>query len=85
MLAPPSFHRVARFTLLTLLTLAFPSQLDPKALHIFYDSTGPLIAFNRAGSIFVNLRYYRAWHDDAVQTMALREPLSSWYFSIAHE
>jgi hypothetical protein len=30
-------------------------------LHIFYDQSGKMIAFNRNGSIFLNLRYYEAW------------------------
>lgn len=31
------------------------------SVSIFYDSDGPLIAFNRNGSIFVNLRVYEQW------------------------
>jgi hypothetical protein len=36
-------------------------QLSKKTLHIFADQTGPLIAFNRSGSLFMNFRYYEAW------------------------
>lgn len=36
-------------------------NLPPATLHIFTDTSGDLIAFNRNGSIFLNLRYYEAW------------------------
>jgi hypothetical protein len=32
-------------------------------LHIFFDTKGGLIAFNKSGSIFLNLRYYEAWRE----------------------
>ena len=31
------------------------------SVSMFYDLDGPLIAFNRNGSIFVNLRVYEQW------------------------
>lgn len=34
------------------------------SVQIFHDLSGPLIAFNRSGSLYVNLRYYIAWHDE---------------------
>lgn len=33
------------------------------SISIFYDLDGPLIAFNRGGSIFVNLRVYEQWRE----------------------
>ena len=36
-------------------------QLPPTSVHIFCDSAGSTIAFNRDASIFLNLRYYEAW------------------------
>lgn len=36
-------------------------NVDPRALHVFYDKAGPTIAFNRSGSLFFNLRYHLAW------------------------
>lgn len=30
-------------------------------LHIFFDLQGGIIAFNRNGSIFLNLRYFEEW------------------------
>lgn len=59
--------------------------IDPKALHVFIDTSGPTIAFNRAGTIWLNLRYYLAWHDEAVQKGLMTEALISTYFSVAHE
>lgn len=35
-------------------------DVDSRCLHIFLDVEGPLIAFNKSGSIFFNLRYYLA-------------------------
>ncbi|PKI83429.1 hypothetical protein MVES_002504 [Malassezia vespertilionis] len=59
--------------------------VDQRCLSVFYDTKGPSIAFNRGGSIFLNLRYYLAWHDANVQHGRLTEPLISVYFSMAHE
>jgi hypothetical protein len=59
--------------------------LDPRALHIFHDLEGPLIAFNRNGSIYLNFRFYQAWHDRLVVEGHMEEPLISTFSSIAHE
>lgn len=59
--------------------------LDPRALHIFHDLEGPLIAFNRNGSIYLNFRFYQAWHDRLVVEGRMEEPLISTFSSIAHE
>jgi hypothetical protein len=32
-------------------------------LHVFCDVAGGPIAFNRDGSIFLNLRYFEAWRE----------------------
>lgn len=60
-------------------------QLDVRCLNVFCDTKGPSIAFNRGGSLFLNLRYYLAWHDDDVRQGRLAAPLVSVYFSVAHE
>lgn len=44
-------------------SLAQIYSLNLTNLHIFYDTGGVLIAFNRNGSIFLNLRYYEAWRE----------------------
>ena len=36
-------------------------NLSVSFLHIFYDAGGGPIAFNREGSLFLNLRYFEAW------------------------
>jgi len=54
---------IRRFGDLVLQPLINLYGLQATSVHIFYDWTGPLIAFNRNGSLFVNLRYYKAWHD----------------------
>ncbi|TFK75311.1 hypothetical protein BDN72DRAFT_892280 [Pluteus cervinus] len=60
-------------------------NLSEANLHIFYDLTGPLIAFNRNGSLFMNLRFYEAWHDADVSRGDLKTATVSWYFTLAHE
>ncbi|KIM45164.1 hypothetical protein M413DRAFT_428973 [Hebeloma cylindrosporum] len=60
-------------------------QLSITNLHIFYDQKGGVIAFNRNGSIFLNLRYYEEWHDADVKHEKLQSAFISWYFTIAHE
>ncbi|KAJ7594698.1 hypothetical protein C8J56DRAFT_927422 [Mycena floridula] len=59
--------------------------LPTTSLHIFYDVAGGLIAFNRNGSIFFNLRYFEAWHNDEVARGNTGPALISWYFTLAHE
>ena len=41
--------------------LAEVYHLPLSTMHIFYDLSGDLIAFNRNASIFFNLRYFEAW------------------------
>lgn len=36
-------------------------KIPQSSLHVFADNEGQLIAFNRNGSLFMNLRYYEAW------------------------
>ncbi|KAL6309180.1 hypothetical protein BKA93DRAFT_925530 [Sparassis latifolia] len=60
-------------------------KLPISSVHIFYDSGGELIAFNRNASLFLNLRYFEAWHDQDVQKGELSDAYISWYFTLAHE
>ncbi|KAF8894925.1 hypothetical protein CPB84DRAFT_1816083 [Gymnopilus junonius] len=62
-------HSLARF-IHVMNPLADIYQLPLSNLHIFYDLKGGIIAFNRNGSIFLNLRYFEQWRK---------------YFTIAHE
>jgi hypothetical protein len=36
-------------------------RIPRPCLHVFADSEGQLVAFNRSGSLFMNLRYFEAW------------------------
>ncbi|KAF7321474.1 hypothetical protein MKEN_00668100 [Mycena kentingensis (nom. inval.)] len=65
--------------------LAEVYSLPLASLHIFYDLDGGLIAFNRNGSIFLNLRYYEAWHDAEVKAGSTRTAYISWFHTLAHE
>ncbi|TFK45667.1 hypothetical protein OE88DRAFT_1668942 [Heliocybe sulcata] len=60
-------------------------KLPAKSLHIFCDVGGELIAFNREGSLYLNLRYYEAWHDEEVSAGDRSKAYISWYFTLAHE
>jgi hypothetical protein len=44
-------------------------KISPNSLHIFADTEGQLVAFNRGGSLFMNLRYYEAWRTSKVATL----------------
>ncbi|GAA5908053.1 uncharacterized protein JCM6883_004102 [Sporobolomyces salmoneus] len=59
--------------------------VNPQALNVFHDLEGPLIAFNRNGTIYINFRYYSAWHDKQVLEGKYSEALISNYATIAHE
>jgi len=60
-------------------------QLPLTSLHIFYDLEGDIIAFNRNGSLFLNLRFFEAWHDLDVKRGKLDTAYTSWYYTLAHE
>ncbi|KAJ7727670.1 hypothetical protein DFH07DRAFT_930749 [Mycena maculata] len=81
---PTKFEPLTRFVpIMTVLAQVY--NLPLSSLHIFYDLDGGLIAFNRNGSIFFNLRYYEAWHDVEVQAGRPQAAYISWYFTLAHE
>jgi len=75
---------IARF-IYVIKPLADIFRLSPSHFHIFCDREGGLIAMNRNGGIFLNLRYFEQWHDASVNRGELRSAYISWYFSIAHE
>nr|XP_031863300.1 uncharacterized protein CI109_001175 [Kwoniella shandongensis]KAA5530372.1 hypothetical protein CI109_001175 [Kwoniella shandongensis] len=74
-----------RFSIGILLPICRVFNLNPSVMNVFWDHEGPLIAFNRGGTVFCNARYYQAWHDTACQQGQRNEAFISWYFSIAHE
>ncbi|PBK91347.1 hypothetical protein ARMGADRAFT_1013798 [Armillaria gallica] len=65
--------------------LAAVYKLPMENLHIFNEDEGTTVAFNRNGSIFLNLRYYLAWHDEQVKRGDINPAIVSWYFTLAHE
>ncbi|KAJ3549086.1 hypothetical protein NM688_g5219 [Phlebia brevispora] len=60
-------------------------NLPLRSIHIFYDTSGGLIAFNRNASLFMNLRFFEAWHDADVREGRFSQAFISWYFTLAHE
>lgn len=81
---PTKYEPLTRFVPI-IEVLAQVYSLPLTSLHIFYDLDGGLIAFNRNGSIFFNLRYYEAWHDADVKAGQAKAAYISWYFTLAHE
>lgn len=47
---------LARFATRVINPLCDVFKLPASSMHVFYDQKGDLIAFNRNGSIFLNLR-----------------------------
>ncbi|KAJ7675084.1 hypothetical protein B0H17DRAFT_1170632 [Mycena rosella] len=81
---PAKYEPLTRFVpIMTVLAQVY--NLPLTSLHVFYDLDGGLIAFNRNGSIFFNLRYYEAWHDADVKAGQAKAAYISWYFTLAHE
>ncbi|KIJ65764.1 hypothetical protein HYDPIDRAFT_186930 [Hydnomerulius pinastri MD-312] len=60
-------------------------NLPMRSLHIFYDVGEGPIAFNREGSLYLNLRYFEEWHDEDVKNGNLQRAQLSWFFALAHE
>ncbi|CAO3616217.1 unnamed protein product [Cunninghamella blakesleeana] len=82
-----AIHRFAH--VVTALTTIFELKLN--TVHLFYDTEGSTIAFNKSGSLFLNLRYYLALHEpnsltDAAEMFAKRkEALIYWFMTLCHE
>ncbi|KAI5803996.1 hypothetical protein DFH27DRAFT_481023 [Peziza echinospora] len=58
-------------------------DLPTSTIHIYYDETGPTIAFNLNGSLFFNFRYYRELH--AGGGVRRSEALVYWFVTACHE
>ncbi|KAH8828511.1 hypothetical protein DL96DRAFT_1603553 [Flagelloscypha sp. PMI_526] len=82
---PTNKDALGRLINLLLLPLGQVYGMPRRSLHVFQDLEGGLIAFNRNGSIFINFRYYAAWHDKQVQANNLTPAYISLYFTLAHE
>ncbi|KAI8335578.1 hypothetical protein BC941DRAFT_430703 [Chlamydoabsidia padenii] len=83
-----AMHRFAH-VVTGLASNVFELKLD--TLHLYYDTEGPTIAFNKSGSLFLNLRYYLALHEPSVTTdpelmhAKRKEALIYWFMTLAHE
>ncbi|KAH8983017.1 hypothetical protein EDB92DRAFT_1804081, partial [Lactarius akahatsu] len=77
-------HDVLTRFLLVLNPLVAIYKIPQSSLNILAANDG-LIAFNRNGSLFVNLRYFEAWHDRDVQRADFSKAYISWYLTLAHE
>ncbi|CAK7219184.1 hypothetical protein SEUCBS140593_003805 [Sporothrix eucalyptigena] len=85
-------HSTALATFESLLRdVAAVYDLAPGAVQIYYDATGPTIAFNTNGSIFCNLRYFLQLHAHKMQVagaggqQARVDATVWWWVVVAHE
>lgn len=62
--------------------LAAVFQLNLATVAIYYDSNGTTIAFNADKSLYLNLRYYCALHQNKADIAGC---YSYWYLTFAHE
>jgi hypothetical protein len=61
-------------------------NLPRKAVHVYFDESGGTIAFNSAGSIFCNFRFWQQLHERKVESEEGRvEAGSYWWIVVAHE
>lgn len=49
------------------------------SVNIYYDLDGQVVAFNRSGELFFNLRYYVGWNQN------FKDAIYNWYFIFCHE
>lgn len=75
-----NFSAVEDFAV-TVQHLAAVFQLNLATVAIYYDSNGTTIAFNADKSLYFNLRYYCALHQNA----DIAGCYSYWYLTFAHE
>ncbi|KAL2889318.1 hatpase c domain-containing protein [Ceratocystis lukuohia] len=72
-----------------LLDIAGVYTLSAQVMHIYYDQSGPTIAFNLNGSIFFNLRYFLQLHWADIQPgcdmLKKNEVVFWWWVVLAHE
>ncbi|KAL5624553.1 hypothetical protein BROUX41_004613 [Berkeleyomyces rouxiae] len=72
-----------------LLDIASVYTLPAHVMHIYYDQSGPTIAFNLNGSIFCNLRYFLQLHwadmQPGADTLKKNEVVFWWWVVLAHE
>lgn len=61
-------------------------NIKRNAMHIYYDERGSTIAFNQAGAVFCNYRYFDQLHSKVMATPQGKvEATSWWWVVIAHE
>lgn len=64
-------------------------NLRPQSLHIFYNTSGSTIAFNKSGALFCNLRYFLQLHWDrfnaGAQAQGRVDALCYWFVCLCHE
>ena len=65
--------------------LADVFKLEPKDIHIFYDSSSNSIAFNRDQALFFNLKFYLELHDDECKIKPTINAMTYWFMMFCHE
>lgn len=77
-------QRMNQFSML-LKQVAEIYNLSLSSLHIFYDESGSTIAFNTAGSLFFNFRFYQSLHCKDDSSESKKQALIYWFTVTAHE
>ena len=57
-------------------------NVDVNSVNVFVDVSGPSIAFNRGGQLFLNFRYHLIWFDEEVKQGNLTNALISTALTI---
>ena len=65
--------------------LADVFELPTKNIHIFYDNSSSLIAFNRNGALFFNLNVYITLHDEKCKNNPTIDAMAYWFMKLCHE
>ena len=75
-----NFNAVERFSIV-IQNLATVYKLHISTVAMYYDPSGNTMAFNSSGSLYFNLRFFFALHQDRVDSACY----SYWYITFAHE
>lgn len=63
--------------------------MNPGSLNLFYDNSSPVIAFNKAGTIYCNLYFYISLHSSSPVQVPEEdkrfEAYTYWFVTLAHE
>lgn len=59
--------------------------MKKESIHIYYDESGSLIAFNQNKALFFNFRFFQTLHLPDVQQGKRSGAMAYWFVHMAHE